>query len=97
VINDLVIAKGATLNLTYYPNTNRIDINDPRYSQWLDFIEYVDDKLGLRIDDPYPYIINNASSSSMVWSLTDKHPSCEAHELMANHIKDVFFNNSKNE
>ena len=97
VINDLVIKKGATLNLTYYPNTNRIDINDPRYSQWLEFIEYVDDKLGLRIDDPYPYIINNANSSSMVWSLTDKHPSCEAHELMASHIKDVFFNNSKNE
>ena len=32
------------------------------------------------------YIIENKYSNNMTWSLTDLHPNCKAHEIMANYI-----------
>tara|TARA_B100000795_G_scaffold137281_1_gene102527 strand:- start:369 stop:1376 length:1008 start_codon:yes stop_codon:yes gene_type:complete len=67
----------------YYPNTNRISVDDERHEAWLKFINYVSKNDNIKIADPYPFFIANATSQSMVWSLTDKHPNCEAHSLMA--------------
>ena len=85
-ITEQVKNKGGLAVFTYYPNTNKISNNDKRHQIWMRFIEYVKNNDGIIISDPYPYFINNAPETSMVWSLTDKHPSCEAHSLMAEFI-----------
>ena len=74
---------GGSIVFTYYPNTNQISDTDIRHKIWLRFIEYVRENEGIEILDPYPYFIKNALQKSMVWSLTDKHPNCAAHEIMA--------------
>ena len=86
LLDRIVKTSGADIKFTYYPNTNAINNLDPRHLIWTEFISEVSKKTGINIDDPYPYFITNASSDSMVWSLTDKHPSCEAHDIMARHI-----------
>ena len=75
--------KGGEALFIYYPNTNRISVGDVRHQTWLKFIDYVSKNDNIKIADPYPFFIANATSQSMVWSLTDKHPNCEAHSLMA--------------
>jgi len=85
-IKQIVESKGAKIIFTYYPNTNNISNNDNRHFQWLSFIKYANIKHNIKILDPYPYFINNAEDKSMVWSLTDKHPNCDAHKLMAEFI-----------
>ena len=71
---------------TYYPNTNRISNNDARHKTWARFIEYVKEIEGIDILDPYPYFVTHAPKKSMVWSLTDKHPNCAAHKIMADFL-----------
>ena len=85
-IKKIVESKGAKIIFTYYPNTNNISNNDNRHFQWLSFIKYANAKHNIKILDPYPYFINNSEDKSMVWSLTDKHPNCDAHKLMAEFI-----------
>ncbi|MDA9665098.1 hypothetical protein N9T92_02745, partial [Candidatus Pelagibacter sp.] len=82
----IVKKKDGDIYFLYYPNTNNISKNDERHFQWLKFIQYANKEHNIVISDPYPYIISKAKSSSMVWSLTDKHPNCEAHKLMAEFI-----------
>ncbi len=86
LLNRIVQERGASMKFTYYPNTNAISIKDSRHLIWSQFIVEVYNRVGINIDDPYPYFIEEASSQSMVWSLTDKHPSCEAHDIMARYI-----------
>ena len=83
----IVKKKDGDIYFLYYPNTDNISKNDERHFQWLKFIQYAKEEHNIVILDPYPYIISKAKSSSMVWSLTDKHPNCEAHKLMAKFIK----------
>tara|TARA_B100001758_G_C18364564_1_gene587719 strand:- start:492 stop:1493 length:1002 start_codon:yes stop_codon:yes gene_type:complete len=92
LLDKIVKEKGADIKFTYYPNTNAISDFDPRHSIWLEFILEVNKRTGINIDDPYPFFIRNAISDSMVWSLTDKHPSCEAHDFMAKHISKLIVN-----
>ena len=86
IIKQIVESKGASIIFTYYPNTNNISDDDNRHLQWLNFINYANIKHNLKILDPYPYFIENSINKSMVWSLTDKHPNCDAHKLMAEFI-----------
>ena len=92
LLEKIVKDSGANIEFTYYPNTNAISASDPRHLVWKEFISYMSANKGVKIDDPYPYFIDNATSDSMVWSLTDKHPSCPAHEIMARHIANSIFN-----
>lgn len=86
LIEKIVEDKGGNIYFTYYPNTNKISKDDSRHIKWLKFIEYANKNHNISIFDPYPYFIQNAKKQSMVWSLTDKHPNCEAHKLMAEFI-----------
>lgn len=82
-MSDIVHQKGAQLRFSYYPNTNRISKDDVRHANWLKFLAYMAEHEGVTVSDPYPFFIDQADGQSMVWSLTDKHPSCDAHYLMA--------------
>ena len=86
IMKEISKERGSSIYFTYYPNTNRISEDDERHNLWLKFINYAEINHDLLISDPYPYIIRNAKSASMVWSLTDKHPNCDAHKLMAEFI-----------
>ena len=88
-IYNIAKSMGADIKFTYYPNTNAINSTDPRHSVWKEFILEVSSQIEVEIDDPYPYFIKNAPQTSMVWSLTDKHPSCEAHDIIGMHISDL--------
>ena len=92
VIKNQMIKKGGSVFFTYYPNTNYLSFEDERHKIWLKFIKFVKENDNIDITDPFPFFVKNASNISMVRSLTDKHPNCEAHKLMA----DYTFNNLKN-
>jgi len=70
----------------YYPNTDRISADDPRHESWRTFIAQAERDIGTKIADPYPYFVAQAPKRKMSWSLTDKHPSCAAHEIMADYF-----------
>ena len=91
VISEIVHEKQAKLFLNYYPNTNKISSSDERHKKWLRYIVHLKENHKLELDDPYPFFIQNAPKRSMVWSLTDKHPNCEAHNLMANQVFKAVF------
>ena len=95
VMKQIIEAKGGSVHFTYYPNTNNININDPRHDQWLNFVTHLEESKNIYVSDPYPYFIEKANSSSMVWSLTDKHPNCAAHKIMADHIYNELRLNNK--
>ncbi len=86
LMQQLVEAQGATFTLAYYPNVNAISADDPRHATWRTFIEALEAETGISTLDPYPYFIEHAPSSSLVWSLTDKHPNCTAHGIMADFL-----------
>jgi hypothetical protein len=86
VLAEIIEGKGARSHFMYYPNTNSISETDPRHAVWKNFIANVNADNGVEIKDPYPFLIQEAVQSSMVWSLTDKHPSCAAHKLMSDYV-----------
>ena len=86
VIKSYLESQGAKAVFGYYPNTNNIHQGDYRHDIWLNFIKEVRNKYQLEILDPYPFLIDNATGRSMTRSLTDKHPSCEAHGIVADFI-----------
>jgi hypothetical protein len=86
VMQKIAESKGAKFELTYYPNSNSIIESDPRHQVWKNFSSKVDRELAIKLHDPYPYFLANAPRKAMVWSLTDKHPSCDAHKLMAEYV-----------
>lgn len=92
VMKSLVQNKGAEFTLLYYPNTNSISTEDLRHQIWLDFKGHLFDEKKINLNDPYPFFIQNSSNRSMVWSLTDKHPSCNAHLLMAKYLNTLMGN-----
>ena len=53
--------------------------------RWQPFIEAAKTE-GIIIDDAWEYIFENKDSNNMAWSLTDNHPNCKAHEIMANYM-----------
>lgn len=86
LMHDLVEEQGADFTLAYYPNINAITATDPRHAIWRTFIEALEDETGITTLDPFPFFIENTPSTSLVWSLTDKHPNCTAHGLMARYL-----------
>ena len=88
IMKNISETKGANFSLLYYPNTNAISRDDPRHTVWLKFIEHARRTMQVEIGDPYPFFIRKAPRKSMVWSLTDKHPSCDAHGIMAQYVYD---------
>lgn len=89
VMKSMVEKRGAQFFLTYYPNTNNISPNDVRHNIWINFKKELINRHKLELLDPYPFFISKATSKSMVWSLTDKHPSCDAHAIMSQFLFDV--------
>lgn len=87
LLDSLLHDTGVSVFYTYYPNTNFIDASDPRHALWQGFIGYASNTLGINISDPFPYFVANAPERSMVWSLTDKHPDCAAHGIMADYVR----------
>ena len=93
VIEKLILDKGGKAYFTYYPNTNLISENDPRHEIWQNFILELSSSTGIKVYDPYPYFIKKSSNKSMVWSLTDKHPSCEGYSMMSDYVVSNIFDN----
>jgi len=83
VMQEQVQRAGGNVIFTYYPNTNNITRDDYRHQIWTRFLDYAEEQDGIKILDPYPYFVAVAPEKSMVWSLTDKHPNCAAHKIMA--------------
>lgn len=81
-----VRSSGAEFHLLYYPNTNRITEEDPRWENWKDFSYILKSNSNIELYDPYEYFLEHALETNMVWSLTNKHPSCDAHKLMAEYV-----------
>jgi len=95
VMRNVAERKGAQFFLAYYPNTNAISADDWRHRVWLKFIEHASRKTQILIGDPYPFFVQNAPRKAMVWSFTDKHPSCDAHLIMARYLHQ-FVSDSRN-
>ena len=75
--------RGARIIFGYYPNTNNIHVDDPRHQTWMSFNQEIKKRYNVNILDPYPFLVKNATKRSMVRSVVDKHPSCEAHGIIA--------------
>ena len=86
LMRDMVERQGADFTLAYYPNVNAISADDPRHGIWRTFIAALEAETGIATLDPYPYFVEHAPSRSLVFSLTDKHPSCEGHGIMADFL-----------
>ena len=86
LMRGLVEERGADFTLAYYPNINAITAADPRHAIWRTFIDALEDETGITTLDPFPFFVENTPSTSLVWSLTDKHPNCTAHGLMADFL-----------
>ena len=86
VIEKLILDKEAKAYFTYYPNTNLISEDDPRHTIWKNFKLELNSSAGIKLHDPYPYFIKKSTKKSMVWSLTDKHPSCQGYSMMSEYI-----------
>ncbi len=93
VIEKLIRDKDGKAYFTYYPNTNLISENDFRHEIWKKFILELSSSTGIKLYDPYPYFIKKSSNKSMVWSLTDKHPSCEGHSMMSDYVASDIIDN----
>jgi len=95
LISSIIVTKkqveefGAKFYLYYYPNTNKIEKEDPRHDSWRLFARKLFIDFGIKLNDPYPFFIQKSKKTSMVWSLTDKHPNCEAHKIMASYIEKI--------
>ena len=85
-LKEMVELKGAEFYLGYYPLTNSISINSPQHKRWLKFINYMEVNYKIYVFDPYPFLIDNADKDNMIWSLSDKHPSCAAHKIIAKYL-----------
>ena len=91
-LDNIVRSKGASFYIGYYPLTNSISSDNPQHKRWLKFIKYMQTNYEINIFDPYPYLIENKTQKNMTWSLTDKHPSCDGHEIIAKYVyEEVLF------
>ena len=92
-IANFIKSKKAKFILSYYPNTNNIVAEDIRHGYWKKFLAHLNKRSSISSIDPFPYLLENTKRKSMVASLTDKHPSCEAHRIMADFFvnKNYFF------
>ena len=86
LMRDLVEARGADFTLAYYPNINAITAADPRHAIWRTFMGSLEAETGITTLDPFPFFVENTPATSLAWSLTDKHPDCTAHGLMADYL-----------
>lgn len=91
LINDLKyiqsLAKINNINLfiLYYPDVNYLKEDNQQIKTWKKFIQTAS-KNSIIINDPWNFFLDNKIKKNMSWSLIDKHPSCDAHTIMANYI-----------
>lgn len=94
ILNDLLFIKNLAkknnidLKIVYYPDTNFITQNNSRVKVWRDFLR-IASKNNLQIYDPWDFFLQNKIDDNMTWSLTDKHPNCDAHKIMAMYLKTI--------
>ena len=86
LLRDLVEETGATFTLAYYPNVNAITAEDPRHDIWRRFIDALQQETGIETKDPFPHFVEHTPAPALTWSLTDKHPNCTAHGIMAEYL-----------
>jgi len=72
------------LIVVFYPDVGFLSRESHYYEMYGTASAVIAEKLGLPAYSGYEAFLNNENADeSMVWSLTDKHPNCEAHRIFA--------------
>ena len=72
------------LVIAFYPNTEDLSGHGGIYEAIEQAVDLLKEQLGLPVYNGYDAFLGNPKASPhMVWSLTNVHPSCDAHEIMA--------------
>ena len=71
------------VDFVYFPEVIYLKKDNPKI--WTLFIDEAS-KNGIKIKDSWEYFMKHKDSDDMSWSLTDYHPNCKAHKIMANYI-----------
>lgn len=71
--------------ILYYPSTVNLIRDVEKHEIWISFIDKIKSE-GVKIYDPYKYLLQNSKNIKMYWSVVDKHPSCESHKIIAKYI-----------
>ena len=91
IINDLKYIKDKSIKnnieliITYFPDVHYLKKNFDRSYTWEKFISNAKTH-NIIINNPWNFFLDNASSTNLTWSLVDKHPNCEAQEIMADYL-----------
>jgi hypothetical protein len=99
ILNDILFIKenlkknNVNFYVTYYPDVNYLEANNKISNVWNNFIQIADKNYDIKIYDPWKFFLKNKLSSNMVWSLTDNHPNCDAHLMMAKYINQIILKN----
>lgn len=79
-------AKKFKIEYIYFPDVNHLITDNIQHKDWINFINESKNH-NIKIYDPWNYFLNSAEKKDLTWSLTDKHPNCEAHEIMFSYIE----------
>lgn len=99
ILNDILFIKenleknNVNFYVTYYPDVNYLVSNNRISDVWRSFIQIAIKNYDIKIYNPWEFFLKNKSSTSMVWSLTDNHPNCDAHLIMAKYINQIILKN----
>tara|TARA_B110000503_G_scaffold98588_1_gene147720 strand:+ start:351 stop:1334 length:984 start_codon:yes stop_codon:yes gene_type:complete len=74
---------GVSLEFIYFNDVHYLKDDNPK--SWTSFNIYAN-KVGIKIHDSWDYFMQHKEADNMAWSLTDHHPNCKAHEIMANYL-----------
>lgn len=89
-LGDLVAAartSGSPVAIVFYPNVENLSPESPIARSYAVAASRLRGSLQVPVHSGYDAFAGNpAASGSMVWSLTDPHPSCAAHAIMAHWI-----------
>jgi hypothetical protein len=70
--------------IAFYPNVENLSGQGEIYEAVGQAVPHLRERLGLQVYNGYEAFLGNPKADDrMVWSLTDLHPSCDAHEIMA--------------
>lgn len=99
ILNDILFLKenlernNVNFYVTYYPDVNYLVSNNKISKHWINLIRIAKNEYNIQIFNPWEFFLKNKLKSNMVWSLTDNHPNCDAHLIMANYINQVILKN----
>jgi hypothetical protein len=72
------------LVIAFYPNVEDLSGQGEIYEAVGQAVRHLGEQLGLQVYNGYEAFLGNPKADDrMVWSLTDVHPSCDAHDIMA--------------